>query len=53
MSALLDTLLTMQVIENPEHAAEILASGAVSERPDKAAKTAKPRKGARGKGRRS
>ncbi|MCX5691686.1 MAG: hypothetical protein NTV94_18160 [Planctomycetota bacterium] len=53
MSALLDTLVTMQVIENPQLAAEILASGSVSDRPDKAAKTGKPRKGARGKGRRS
>ena len=53
MSALLDTLVTMQVIEHPERAAEIQQAGAVSDRPDKAAASRARAKGGRGKGRRS
>ena len=49
MSALLDTLLTMQVIERPEDFAEIMSDNTASPRPDKAA----PTKKSGGKGRRS
>ena len=49
MSALLDTLLTMQVIERPEDFAEIMSNNTASPRPDKAA----PTKKSGGKGRRS
>lgn len=41
MLALLDTLVSMQVIEHPERASEIIAEASVSVRPDKAAKAGK------------